>query len=54
MRSDPSILKIRGAAGRCLTFGLFHQKQHQLVFVNVELTMLKVIQQSAELLIHLS
>lgn len=39
-----------GAARRCLTFGLFHQGQPQLDFVDVELTMLKIIQQSGELL----
>lgn len=39
-----------GAVRRCLTFGLFHQGQPQLDFVDVELTMLKIIQQSGELL----
>lgn len=39
-----------GQPGVCLTFGPFHREQRQLDFVDVELAMLKIIQQSGELL----
>lgn len=46
------MLKIggEGRPGVCLTFGPFHWEQRQLDFVDVELAMLKIIQQSGELL----